>query len=912
MSVRLQRCTIVWIASLILAHAVSAFPIEGFQVGSEFEEPPIGATAWISQGGELGFTSVVESVEEGPIHTVGVDDDNAGRRFFRFRNVHATTTFDSVAIPDGKRLAAHLRYEYPSKASWDAGERLRADVTNGTGSVTLGDVSGSDFYSVNVFQELTWLAPVPPEWTEATLQFEGRTGDPNERPRIEVHAAGFVEVLVPPRSSWRYFGPDADEPAGWQDPGFDDGAWPSGAAPVGWGSDVTTKASPGRPTSSRQAIWLRHDFVVEDAVSLRGLLVWLSAEDGAEVYLNGVLLVRDNLPPGELGVDTLASVDHVGVDYQTWHVPADALVEGENVLAAALYPATTNESAAHFDLALSPASAPAALALERPPYVQQQRPFRTTVRWRTNRPSETVLRYGRSPDALDIEIVIDGERFDHEVEIWPLFPTQRYFYEIGTRDIVLAGGDADHWLESAPVAGSRDAFRIWVTGDTGQCAQTAQGCIDARAVKQAYQAFAGATPADLWLSLGDMAYPDGKDDEFTRAFFEVYPDITRSTPMWPTIGNHEFGRGNVASSDLQRGPYYDAFTMPRKAEAGGVPSGTEAYYSFDRGNVHFVSIDSHASSRAGPADPVGDVCAPGQGSAMYQWLCADLAATTADFTIVFWHHPPYSKGSHDSDDCANDPRLCQMREIFVPVLEAFGVDLQLSGHEHSYQRSGLMDGHVGKSDTYSAGVHRVQPGSGNPDLDGAYEKSVPGPLPGSGAVYAVVGSSSKLTAFGEDFVPHAAMERTLETLGSMVIDVDGARLDAYFLDDEGAVRDRFRIDKGAPPTVDLAGNGESGASVETDGTLSVTLDMQANGETASLHWFLGLAVGGYQLWFTPDGSLSNDAVALASLPPVDIQQAPIIELGVHPDFPLSVVFLLYGENGIVAMDVISATAPPPE
>ena len=34
---------------------------------------------------------------------------------------------------------------------------------------------------------------------------------------------------------------------------------------------------------------------------------------------------------------------------------------------------------------------------------------------------------------------------------------------------------------------------------------------------------------------------------------------------------------------------------------------------------------------------------------MYQWVCADLAATTQDFIIAIWHHPPYTKGSHDSD-----------------------------------------------------------------------------------------------------------------------------------------------------------------------------------------------------------------------------------------------------------------------
>jgi hypothetical protein len=34
------------------------------------------------------------------------------------------------------------------------------------------------------------------------------------------------------------------------------------------------------------------------------------------------------------------------------------------------------------------------------------------------------------------------------------------------------------------------------------------------------------------------------------------------------------------------------FTFPRNAESGGVASGTEHYYSFDFGNIHFVCLDS--------------------------------------------------------------------------------------------------------------------------------------------------------------------------------------------------------------------------------------------------------------------------------------------------------------------------------
>ncbi len=82
---------------------------------------------------------------------------------------------------------------------------------------------------------------------------------------------------------------------------------------------------------------------------------------------------------------------------------------------------------------------------------------------------------------------------------------------------------------------------------------------------------------------------------------------------------------------------------------------------------------------------------------MLTWLELDLASTSQDWIIANWHHPPYSKGSHDSDV---DSEQVAMRENALPVLESHGVDLVLTGHSHAYERSMLIDGHNGLSDTF--------------------------------------------------------------------------------------------------------------------------------------------------------------------------------------------------------------------
>jgi len=305
-----------------------------------------------------------------------------------------------------------------------------------------------------------------------------------------------------------------------------------------------------------------------------------------------------------------------------------------------------------------------------------------------------------------------------------------------------------------------------VVGDPGTAT------VDQRRVTAAYERFTGVRGTDLWLVLGDNAYERGTDAQYQRAIFESYAPLLRQAVLWPTLGNHD---ASSAQSATQSGVYYDIFTLPTLGQAGGVMSGTEAYYSHDYANVHFICLDSHDSDRS-------------PGGRMMQWLKADLAANHRDWTVAYFHHPPYSKGSHDSDQPrTRQPdagRLADMRETFLPVLEAGGVDLVLSGHCHSYERSYFLSGHYGESSTLTDAMvlDRGKEGA-------VYHK----PAGRTGYVAIVAGSSGK--ADRPYPLNHPAMAVALPELGSVVLDFDGRRLDATFLSDEGIVRDHFSLVK---------------------------------------------------------------------------------------------------------------------
>jgi hypothetical protein len=170
---------------------------------------------------------------------------------------------------------------------------------------------------------------------------------------------------------------------------------------------------------------------------------------------------------------------------------------------------------------------------------------------------------------------------------------------------------------------------------------------------------------------------------------------------------------------------------------------------------------------------------------MLTWLAGDLAANTNDWLIAFWHSPPYSHGSHNSDN-REEFNLVEMRQNAVPILESYGVDLVLCGHSHSYERSFLLDGHYDYS-TNLVPTMIKDAGSGRTGDTGAYMKSGTGPAPSQGAVYVVNGSSGWAIA-GDTPLDHPVMCKSLLRTGSFVLDVDHNRLDAKFLSETELTR----------------------------------------------------------------------------------------------------------------------------
>lgn len=584
-------------------------------------------------------------------------------------------------------------------------------------------------------------------------------------------------TLVARQSSWRWFAGNAQPAADWQNPGFDDTGWAAGPGPLGYGEAFIATTVPWGPSSSSKWIttYFRKSFTfVGDPSAIETLRMTASFDDGFVAYLNGIEVARRAMPAGPVSWGTYALLHEAGT-YEAVDLShaIPFLNSGANVLAVEVHQTSVTSTDLAWDADLIH-SVP--VQVVRGPYLQNGAPDAITVRWRTDLATTSRVTYGVAPGPLTLTADDLTPTTEHEVRLGALAPYTEYQYAIGSTGTVLAGGDAAHRFVTHPVPGAAPLTRVWVIGDAGRANA------DQIAVREGYETWLGSRRTDLWLMLGDNAYHTGTDAEYEAAVFDMYPELLRTSVSWPTRGNHDEIHSGAAND------YYDLFTLPTAGEAGGVPSGTEEYYSFDYGDVHFVCLDSEGLR--------------GTHAGMKAWLRADLAATDRQWVVAFWHHPPYSKGSHDSDDESDsNGRMGDMRRHILPILDSTGVDLVLTGHSHSYERSFLIDGHHGHSSTL-APSHVRDGGDGRPDGDGAYAKPTPGTAPFEGAVYVVAGSSGEAAGGA---LNHPVMIESLNELGSLVLDFDGPVVDGRFLSTSGTVRDSFRIVKATPVSVDGGG-----------------------------------------------------------------------------------------------------------
>jgi 3',5'-cyclic AMP phosphodiesterase CpdA len=420
--------------------------------------------------------------------------------------------------------------------------------------------------------------------------------------------------------------------------------------------------------------------------------------------------------------------------------------------------------------------------LLRGPYLQIATPTSMTVRWRTNVYDRSRVKYGLASDKLDMQTDDSTLVNEHIVTLKGLKPSTKYFYTVGNLADTTLQGDEDNYFYTFPETGSTELLRIAGFGDCGN------NSINQRSVRDQVISYLGDKYLNAWILMGDNAYSDGTDAEFQAKFFNLYKDnLLKKYPLYPVPGNHDYHDFNSShATDQNKIAYYQNFSLPTQAEAGGVASNTESYYSYDIGNVHFLALDSYGPDKKGTHiyDQMGE---------QVEWVKKDLAANqNKQWVVAYWHHPPYTMGSHDSD---KESLLVKIRENFIKTLEDGGVDLVLCGHSHVYERTKLIKGYYGKEADYDSKKYEIS--SSTALYDGSknsapYLKSKTNT---DGTVYVVSGSAGALGGHKETYPHNAMYYSNNEVGGAVMLEVEGNRLDLKWICSDGKIGDHFTMMK---------------------------------------------------------------------------------------------------------------------
>ena len=228
-------------------------------------------------------------------------------------------------------------------ASWEASATLAGVNLGAFAATATGLLPGA-----NYFFRCRAANPYGEAWAPGSTIFITRTPTP-----VTLIAAG---------AFWKYLDTGTNPGTAWLAPGFDDTAWASGPAELGYGDipdgrPEATVVSYGTNANNKFiTTYFRRAFHVPDASLVRSLNARLIRDDGAVVYLNGAEVWRENMPAGTVTFATLAASTVSSTAESNWftRVLAPAtLGNGWNVLAVEIHQDRTNSSDLSFNFELT-------------------------------------------------------------------------------------------------------------------------------------------------------------------------------------------------------------------------------------------------------------------------------------------------------------------------------------------------------------------------------------------------------------------------------------------------------------------------------------------------------------------------------------------------------------------------------
>ncbi|MFF2090625.1 S-layer homology domain-containing protein [Paenibacillus sp. NPDC058174] len=638
--------------------------------------------------------------------TLGVDD---GLIFY----VNGTEIY-RVSLPAGDvdyNTFATTGYADPKVYSPDLSAALKAALHNGANLLTV-EVHNQSLSSSDLYFDMLMTALPKDETGGGNPEVPGQPEQPGQPEVPEQPGVPGKDIpMLAKNSAWKFLDNGTDQGTAWRAANFDDSAWQSGSAPLGYPVATSTALFGGikqlisyGPSSSKKYITSYFRTTIDGAglSDITKIVGQFGVDDGVVLYANGTEVYRFNMPEGEPNYLTLSATTLNDPSTETADLTQAlkaVLHEGTNVLAAEVHQRSAGSSDVYWDMQLignPQATAPGtpldphptaiALTYKGDPSNTQGFAWYTDpavtgtqlelaeaskVTGGTLPANDTMSFTGDTMEVYVFQSSADksaGKKTtyaSHKVAAVGLKPGTEYSYRVGD-------GETGHWsdIRTFKTADPSDnAFTFLYTTDP-------QGTTEAEYVTWNHTLEQGLAkfPDSRFITItGDLV--DNGDIENQWMWLLNKPkNIFAEVPLVPALGNHE--------SKLNNNFWYH-FDLPNISYTGAKPDGS--VYSFDYGDAHFMVMNTEYNEVNGV-----DVVYKKQ----EEWLRAEAAKSDKKWKIVMFHKSPYSVASH-----TNDSDVLFFRNKLTALFDEIGIDVVLSGHDHTYTKSYPMYGNVPQKDT---------------------------------------------------------------------------------------------------------------------------------------------------------------------------------------------------------------------
>lgn len=511
--------------------------------------------------------------------------------------------------------------------------------------------------------------------------------------------AQFATEIIGAETSWRYFDEGTDpaaergSPQAWADTDFDDSTWKQGTGPFGANRGEQTELSGGYlpktllrqyysdTTTNKPSYFFRTTVSLSEqqlaaAQAGSGVRVKVRYDDAVAIFVNGRMAseARFDWTDGAGNMDFFGSNGSAPKEGVAL-LSASMFTVGDNVIGMQLHQGRPTSSDIYLDMTeLAIVTGETGGDIDHGQYFLSQHIGAID----SDRRFSWATKQNTPVQRLQVAIKGDGGEFDgtlvtdvqatessyrdtsgtyrfYRADVSGLAPHTTYLYRIGSDG---------HF--SAPLEFSTRSFdttgelKVTMLGDPQIGASDNVPNDEQGWVTTLSRAVADLPDADFLLSVGDQVDNYAGDLGEYKAFFT--PDQLRSAALVSTIGNHDV---SPMFEGMFNRPNIDFDYGSREGQASG------NYHFISRG-VLFVVLNSNDTNLGGHGEYLAKMMKEYGGKTRWQ--------------IVVQHHNTYSSASHALDTSA----INRQREL-TPVISRLGYDAVLSGHDHIYSRSYLVD-----------------------------------------------------------------------------------------------------------------------------------------------------------------------------------------------------------------------------